>query len=121
MPEQYSSFAFYLAAHGGKLEEGEYAVFAPRAAAEIDLRSYGRARGAFDGAAEGDGLRDAVRRCECELVDIIRGYARLPAGVAAQDNDGLRMDFDARAGENEAAACARVCRKYLPRALLYAC
>ncbi len=117
MAEAYSNYAFYAGACGGKLGEGDYAVFAPRAAAEIDRRSFGRAAGA---AREDEALAEALRRCECELVDIICAYARLPAGVASQDNDGLRLAFCRERGEDEAAACARACRRWLPGALLYA-
>lgn len=113
MAENYSSFAFYRGEFGGKLDEAAYDAFAPRAAAEIDRRCFGRGRGLL-----GADMGDALARCECELVEVLHGYAQVPFGVESLDNDGLRMAF---AGGQE-AACAGVCRRWLTRPvnLMYA-
>lgn len=126
MASTYSTWEYYHVAYHGTLSETEYARMAIQAAGEINRRTFGRAK-----TAPAD-MADALRDCECELVDALasfaKSYALLPKGINSINNDGLSVSTsygssktDSReAGER--AEIRGICQKYLlfPVNLMYA-
>lgn len=126
MASTYSTWEYYHGEYHGNLSEGVYTRQAIKAAAEINQRTFGRAKAAPAYMA------DALRDCECELVDALASfeasYALLPMGIASINNDGLSVSANsgnANIGGREATQRAEVraiCQKYLmaPENLMYA-
>lgn len=107
----FADYAYYTA-HGGTLPEAAYNAAVQDAHAEILTRTHGAAQTA---PAE---MQDAVKLCECALVDIIAGYkdavAALPRGLASVSNDGYTVTAGAGDTDNvQAKECKTVCERYL--------
>lgn len=121
MASTFSTWEYYHDTYNGKLSEGEYRRMAIQAAAEIDLRTLGRAQ---EAPAE---MAAALQNCECELVDAMHGFDEaheiLPVGIQSINNDG----YSVSAGSSNAAGAATsrlqsedtvlraICIKYLTR------
>lgn len=107
----YSTWDYYHSTYGGKLSETAYTQQALGAKAEIDRRTFGRARNA-PGEIAGN-----LCLCECELLDVLHAFGEIPAGVASISNDGYSIDYGSRSTsaniETEASAAERICRKHL--------
>ena len=126
MASTYSTWDYYHSEYHGTLAEGDYTRMAIQAYGEINRRTFGRAK-----SAPAD-MADALRDCECELVDALasfaQSYALLPKGINSINNDGLSVstsygssNTDSReAGEQ--AEIRDICQKYLlfPVNLMYA-
>lgn len=109
----YSTFEFYRDEYGGKLAALVYKRHAIKAKFEIDRRTFGRAEDAREC------MGDNLAMCECELLDAIYSYDKVPKGVSSVNNDGVSYTFGGRNSndgmEDEAATIERVCRQYLTR------
>lgn len=70
-------------------------------------------------------MRENLKRCECEVADVLYEFSQVPRGVVSVDNDGYKATFGSRyAGgstESETIVLERICRRYLtfPVNLLY--
>ena len=125
MASTYSTWEYYHAEYHGTMGEGVYTKQAIKAAGEINRRTYGRAK-----TAPAD-MADALRDCECELVDALASFdasfALLPKGISSINNDGLSVATSygsSKTDSREAAQGAEVraiCQKYLlePVNLMY--
>lgn len=113
MPTTFSDYAFYTA-HGGKLSETAYNSVVDDAHAEIISQTNGRATNAPEV------MQDAIKLCECKLVDTIAAYkegsALLPKGVGSISNDGYSVAIGAGAAnplQAEAKERRAICVRYL--------
>ncbi|MDL2318074.1 hypothetical protein LJC74_03135 [Eubacteriales bacterium OttesenSCG-928-A19] len=113
MSTTFSDYAFYKA-HGGALSEAVYNSVVDDAHAEILSQTNGRATTAPDA------MQDAVKLCECKLVDTIAAYkegaALLPKGIGSISNDGYSVAIGSgTANPLQAEAQERrvVCARYL--------
>lgn len=110
----FTDYAFYKD-HGGKLTETMYSASVYDAYAEILSQTSGAALTAPEN------MQDAVKLCECALVDVVAGYkdtaAALPKGIGSISNDGYAVSVGAGGGaaiiKAEAQECATVCARYL--------
>lgn len=109
----FADYAYYTA-HGGKLPEAAYDASVNDAYTEILSQTGGAALTAPEE------MRDAVKLCECALVDIVAGYketaAVLPKGVGSISNDGYTVSVGAGGvslTKAEAQERAAVCARYL--------
>lgn len=109
----FSDYAFYQD-HGGKLPEEAYLAVVEDAYAEI-LSQTNCVAQAYPAEME-----DALKLCECALVDSIDSYKRgtelLPRGVASVNNDGLMVSAGSgglTAYVEEASERHRICARYL--------
>ncbi len=109
----FTDYAYYTA-NGGKLPEAAYLASVDEAHAEILQQTNGAA------LAAPEAMLDAVKRCECALVDVVAGYkdaAALPKGIASINNDGYVVAFGTGGGVSLQHAEARerraVCIRYL--------
>ena len=84
----YSDYSFYKETYCGELTEAEYSRLAPRAAAEIDRLTFGRAKT----AADGDLL--AVKNAECAVIDEVRRL-ELGGDIMSETNDGISRSYAA--------------------------
>lgn len=110
----FSDYTFYKE-HGGQLSEAAYNASVDDAHAEILSQTNGKAQNAPEE------MQEAVKLCECALVDVIAGYkdtaAILPRGIASVSNDGYSVS--ARSGgsstvaKSEAQERAAICARYL--------
>ena len=112
MSTTFSDYAFYTA-HGGKLSEAAYTAVVDEAHAEIISQTTGAANTAPET------MLDAVKLCECRLVDVITAYqqgaALLPKGVGSISNDGYYVSMGAEGNPIRAEAQERraICTRYL--------
>ena len=87
----FSDFTFYRDVFHGRLTEDEYNASVWEAHAEILSQTNSRATNAPEAMLE------AVKLCECALVDIIAAYkkgsALLPRGVGSISNDGYSVSM----------------------------
>lgn len=105
----------YYTSHGGKLTETAYDASVNEAHAEILSQTNGAALTAPEE------MQDAVKRCECALVDVVAGYkdtaAALPKGIGSISNDGYTVSAGTGGGASvlkaEAQERAAVCARYL--------
>lgn len=109
----FADFAYYTA-HGGKLTETAYNASVYEAYAEILSQTNGAALTAPEE------MQDAVKQCECALVDVVAGYkdtaAALPKGISSINNDGYTVSAGAGGASilrAEAQERAAVCVQYL--------
>lgn len=109
----FTDYAFYTA-NGGKLTETTYNASVNAARAEILSQTNGAALTAPEE------MRDAVKRCECALVDVVASYkdaaATLPKGIGSISNDGYTVSVGAGGAaiiKAEAQERAAVCAQYL--------
>lgn len=107
----FADYAFYKL-HGGKLSEADYTASVADAHAEILLQTNGAALTAPAS------MQDAVKLCECALVDVIAAYkqaaALLPKGVGSISNDGYSVSIGANSPHRaEAQDRAAICTRYL--------
>lgn len=105
MASTYSDYAFYKNTFCGELAESDYTRSAIEAKSVIDLQTFKRASTA---PAE---MLDAVKLCECALVDAIYAYSKVPHGVTSVNNDGYSASFTEK--DKEPAALRSICKKYL--------
>jgi hypothetical protein len=108
----FTDYAFYRD-HGGKLTETAYTASVYDAHAEILSQTNGAALTAPES------MQEAVKLCECALVDVVAGYkdtaAVLPKGIGSISNDGYTVSVGAGGGvsilkaeaQERAAGCAR--------------
>lgn len=98
----YSTYEAYLA-RGGKLGEADYQAMALKAAAEIDWRTFGRAKNCQEMAQE-------LSACECELTDVL--YLDQSAqGIRTENNDGYSITYTNE--EDRRQKLENICRRYL--------
>ena len=110
----FADYTFYKD-HGGKLSEALYDASVYDARAEILSQTSGAALSAPEN------MRDAVKLCECALVDVVAGYkdtaAALPKGIGSISNDGYTVSAGSGGGVSilkaEAQERAAVCARYL--------
>ena len=112
----FSDYAFYCEI-GGKLSEDAYNASVRDAHAEIISQTNGRATNAPEAMAE------AVKICECSLVDVIAGYKEsgefLPRGLSSISNDGLSVSAGSSSVnsksllQSEAEERKSTCSRYL--------
>lgn len=109
----FTDYAYYTA-HGGKLQEEAYNASVNDAYAEILLQTNGAALSAPLN------MQDAVKLCECALVDVAAGYrdtaAAFPKGIGSVSNDGYTVSVGtggASIQKAEAQERAAVCARYL--------
>lgn len=83
----YSDYDFYKDSWKGELSEEEYNRFVIQANSEIVARTLGRTS---------PDMEEALKMCECEIVDVVANYAKLQAngGVASVNNDGYSVSFE---------------------------
>ena len=108
----YGTFEQYREA-GGLLTEAEYAAAAPKAQAEIDYLTFGR-------AAKCTAMAARLAACECALVDVIYMQQSAVSAFKSENNDGYSVVY-AEASERQ-RAIETICLRYLcsPVNLLYA-
>lgn len=110
----FANYAFYKA-NGGGLTETAYNASVNDAHAEILLQTNGAAQ------AAPANMQEAVKLCECALVDVVAGYkdtaAALPKGIGSISNDGYAVSVGMGGGVSiikaEAQERASVCARYL--------
>ena len=106
----FTDYAFYTAS-GGKLTETTYNASVNAAHAEILSQTNGAALTAPEE------MRDAVKRCECALVDVVASYkdaaATLPKGIGSISNDGYSVSVGVPIIKAEAQERAAICAQYL--------
>ncbi len=110
----FTDYPFYRE-HGGKLTETAYSAAVYDAYAEILSQTNGAALTAPEN------MQDAVKLCECALVDVVAGYkdtaAALPKGIGSISNDGYSVSVGTGGGaaiiKAEAQERATVCARYL--------
>lgn len=110
----FTDYAYYTA-NGGELPEVAYNASVNDAYAEILSQTNGTALTAPEE------MRDAVKLCECALVDVVAGYkdtaAALPKGIGSISNDGYTVSVGTSGGASirkaEAQERAAVCARYL--------
>ena len=92
----FSDFAFYKGEFHGFLDEDAYNASVATAYYEILSQTNSAALKAPDSMTE------AVKVCECELVDVIDAYktgaAMLPKGVSSVSNDGYSISSKTSSG-----------------------
>lgn len=113
MSTTFSDYAFYKE-HGGQLSETVYNSVVDDAHAEILSQTNGAAQTAPEA------MQDAVKLCECKLVDSLAAYnaaaALLPKGVGSISNDGYSVSMgsgNASPQQAEAADRRAICARYL--------
>lgn len=111
MSAAFSDYAFY-AAHGGRLTEDVFLAAVDDAHAEILSQTNGRA------AAAPETMREAVKLCECKLVDCIAAYAAgaalIPKGIASVSNDGYAVSTGSGSPlQAETQERHTICARYL--------
>lgn len=109
MMSTFTDYAFYTV-NGGKLTETAYNASVNDAHAEILSQTNGAAQTAPDN------MQDAVKLCECALVDVVAGYkdAALPKGINSISNDGYTITAGGVSmTKAEAQERAAVCARYL--------
>lgn len=86
----YSDYTFYQNEYCGKIDENTYREYVKKANAEIKTRTFGR---------ESDEMMDALKMCECEIVDlfVIYSTAKDSSGISSVNNDGYTVSFEASA------------------------
>ena len=122
----FADFTFYKEVFNGRLDESEYESNVQEAYAEIISQTNGRATNAPDS------MKQAVKLCECALVDSIasfsEGDALLPKGINTVNNDGLMVSRGGSSGnasthssQIEKAERRTICVRYLqvPENLMY--
>ena len=110
----FADYAVYTA-HGGKLPEAVYNASVNDAYTEILSQTNGAALTAPEE------MQDAVKLCECALVDVVAGYkdtaAALPKGIGSISNDGYTVSVGTGGGVSilkaEAQERAAVCARHL--------
>ncbi len=110
----FANYTYYVA-NGGKLPEDAYIASVNDAYAEILSQTNGAA------LTVPEEMQDAVKRCECALVDVVAGYkdtaAALPKGIGSISNDGYTVSVGTGGGapiqKAEAQERAAVCARYL--------
>lgn len=110
----FANYAYYTE-HGGKLPEAVYNASVNDAYAEILSQTNGVALTAPEE------MQDAVKMCECALVDVVAGYkdtaAVLPKGIGSISNDGYTVSVGTGGGVSitkaEAQERAAVCARHL--------
>lgn len=110
----FANYAYYRV-NGGKLSETAYAASVNDAHAEILSQTNGAA------LTVPEEMQDALKLCECALVDVIASYkdtaAALPKGISSISNDGYTVSVGASGGvpiqKAEAQERATVCARYL--------
>jgi len=109
----FADYVFYKQ-HGGALSETEYTANVDDAHAEILSQTLGRANNA---PVE---MQEAVKLCECVLVDVIAAYGQtdsiLPKGVNSVNNDALSVSMGSSGAtllQSRSDECAAVCARYL--------
>lgn len=84
----YSDFTFYQNSYKGVLTEAEYSRLVPRACAEIDRMTSGRARNVTGSIGK------AVRFAECAVVDELNYQGIAGAGdITSESNDGISRSY----------------------------
>lgn len=113
MSTTFSDYEFYTA-HGGNLPIAVYNAVVDDAHAEIISQTNGWATTAPEV------MQDAVKLCECALVDTIAAYkdgaALLPKGVGSISNDGYSVTTGSGAAnplQTEAKERHAICARYL--------
>lgn len=86
----YSDFTFYVNSYKGTLSEAAYSRLLPRATAEIDRVTSGRAKNATGCAGK------AVRFAECAVVDELNFQGAQGTGdIVSESNDGISRTYAA--------------------------
>lgn len=115
MMPTFTDYAYYTA-HGGKLPEADYNASVHDAYAEILSQTNGAALTAPEE------MQDAVKLCECALVDVVAGYKDtatvLPKGIGSISNDGYTVSVGTGTGgvsilKAEAQERVTVCARHL--------
>ena len=84
----YSDYTFYKNTYKGTLSDGEYSRLVPRACAEIDRMTSGRAKNASGCIGK------AVRYAECAVVDELNYQGIAGAGdITSESNDGISRSY----------------------------
>ncbi|MDL2273445.1 hypothetical protein LJC34_02720 [Oscillospiraceae bacterium OttesenSCG-928-G22] len=109
----FADYTFYTQ-HGGQLSEAVYNAAVDDAHAEILSQTNGAAQTAPEV------MQEAVKLCECKLVDAIAAYkdaaALLPKGVGSISNDGYSVSMGTGSAsplKAEAQERAAICARYL--------
>lgn len=104
----------YYQEHGGTLSQSAYNAVVDDAHAEILSQTSGQALSAPDA------MQDAVKLCECKLVDAIvdynKGASLLPKGIGSISNDGYSVSLGAGAAnplKARAQELHAICARYL--------
>lgn len=126
MASTYSTWEYYSAEYGGKLNEHTYGRLASVAAGEIDRRTFGNAKTAPAS------MTGKLCACECELVDAFYSFEEsekiLPKGLNSMSNDGLSASTSYGSSKTDSREAAKeteirvVCQRHLlwPKNLMYA-
>lgn len=126
MASTYSTWEYYCEEYCGALGEDGYSKLAHKAFGEINRRTFGQAKAAPASMAE------ALRDCECELVDVLASfedsYALLPKGINSINNDGFSASASGGNSKTDSresvedAEIRLICQRYLlyPVNLMYA-
>jgi hypothetical protein len=114
----FTDYAYYTM-HGGQLDEATYLAVVDDAHAEILLQTNGRA------SAAPASMQDAVKVCECKLIDVIAAYkksaALLPKGINSVNNDGYSISAGADLSQSEVREKQSVCARYLQQPVNLMC
>lgn len=110
----FADYTYYIA-NGGKLPEAAYIASVNDAYEEILSQTNGAA------LTVPKEMQNALKLCECALVDIVAGYkdtaAALPKGIGSISNDGYTVSVGTGGGASilkaEAQERAAVCARYL--------
>lgn len=108
----FTDYTFYKD-HGGKLYEVDYNAVVDDAYTEIISQTNGMA-----GAVSG--MTEAVKLCECALIDVIASYKKgatlLPKGIGNVSNDGLSVsagNSELTTAQAESLDRRVICARYL--------
>lgn len=102
MASMYSDFGFYSEEYHGTLSKSEYSARVMRAYSEINVRTMGR---------KITDMEEALKLCECEIVDALFAFSQNPTGVASVNNDGYAIHFNDEF--SEAKQIQAICERYL--------
>lgn len=111
--------------YGGRLSEDTFESLLNDAVYTVSSLTFARSE------SPPKAMRDRVRRCICEVVDVKHSYFQadtmLPRGIGSINNDGYSISRSARNSSSAAETTEQqdyetVCRKYLlvPENLMYA-
>ena len=110
----FTDFTFYRDVFHGRLSEEDYNASVWDALAEILSQTNGAAQTAPEK------MQEAVKLCECALVDAIAAYkqgaALLPKGVGSISNDGYTVSMGSAAAnplQAETQERRAICARYL--------
>ncbi|MCL2670521.1 MAG: hypothetical protein FWF10_00600 [Clostridiales bacterium] len=107
----FANYPFYKA-NGGRLPEDRYKAFISKAYNAILSQTRGAAKTAPAS------MKNALKLCECDLVDLLAGYAEsaaeLPGNIKSVHNDGYIVTAESgSSAESVGSDIHVICARYL--------